>query len=94
MNTGTINIGNRQKGRVRATSILDCDPEEFAIKEAVVRMLGPEFQDQIRNTENPHGGGNVSRRVIKILTEIPLGQLHQKRFYDLPIPFRQEGLGF
>jgi GDP/UDP-N,N'-diacetylbacillosamine 2-epimerase (hydrolysing) len=90
LKTGTVNIGDRQKGRVRASSILDCEPEVNAIKNAVSRLTDQDFQDAIRNTDNPHGGGKVSRRIMKILTEIPLDHLHQKRFYDLPMPFGPE----
>jgi GDP/UDP-N,N'-diacetylbacillosamine 2-epimerase (hydrolysing) len=54
--TGTINIGRRQEGRVRASSIIDCDPDLESICNAFERLFSPEFQSLVQHTRNPHDG--------------------------------------
>lgn len=80
----TINIGDRQRGRLRATSVIDCEPERQAIEEAVFHLFSDEFQRQLPATKNPYGDGGASEVIVKTLEEQPLDNLLKKRFYDLP----------
>lgn len=83
LKTGTVNIGNRQKGRIRASSVFDCEPEVDAIKKTVCLLMTQDIQNKIRHTTNPHGGGKVSQRITEILSDVSLNNLHQKQFHDL-----------
>jgi len=81
---GTVNIGDRQKGRLKAKSVIDCNPTKPEILEALARMYCSEFQKQLLSIENPYGNGGASEAIIKILAEYPLENILKKQFYDLP----------
>jgi GDP/UDP-N,N'-diacetylbacillosamine 2-epimerase (hydrolysing) len=80
---GTINIGNRQRGRLRATSVIDCEPDRNSIAAALWTLFSEEFQSQLPATENPYGDGGASEAVVRLLEQQPLENLLKKRFYDI-----------
>ena len=80
---GTVNIGDRQKGRMRAASVLDCDVDAETILNAIAELLDPQFRSQLLNTVNPHGDGNVAKTVVSILETVKLDGLTKKQFFDL-----------
>lgn len=61
---GTINIGDRQKGRIRAGSIIDCKAEQDDIKNAFNKLHIPEFQKLIEYIQNPYGDGSTTKKII------------------------------
>lgn len=79
---GTINIGDRQKGRLRATSVIDCEPEYEKIHAAFLRLFSLEFKKQLLICNNPYGKGGASKAVIKIIETMPFENLLKKSFYD------------
>ena len=80
----TINIGNRQKGRLQANSILNCDAEEDAISRAIDTLQSADFLNNMKTVCNPYGDGNVSRRILDcIKQELEKGIDLKKEFYDL-----------
>ena len=81
---GTVNIGDRQKGRLQATSIIDCEPYKQAILCALERVYSPTFQQALKLTSNPYGSGGASENVAKILADYPLDNILKKQFYNLP----------
>lgn len=83
----TINIGERQKGREQADSIINCKPEKKEILEAVKKARNLEFRDFCKNVKNPNGDGKVSERIIKHIKEIYYsGQLStEKKFNDIDL---------
>lgn len=83
LQTGTINIGDRQQGRIRAESIIDCDPSKRSIKEALSILFSEEFQSTLESVENPHGGSDVSEQIIHVLCTYPLTHILKKTFYNL-----------
>jgi len=83
---GTINIGDRQRGRLKADSVIDCAPERRAIAAAIDRLYSPEFQAQLAQAVNPYGDGGASEKIVEILRRHPLDQLLKKSFYALPGP--------
>ena len=83
LKTGTINIGDRQKGRVRAKSVIDCGSNLEDISIALQTLFSEGFQKQLDSCINPHGSGNVSSRITDILREASLKDLSKKRFHDL-----------
>jgi len=80
---GTINIGDRQKGRLRAQSVIDCLPERSDILSALERLYSEPFQRTLPQTCNPYGEGEASRNILQIIRKVPLKELLKKRFYDL-----------
>jgi len=79
---GTINIGNRQKGRIRAQSVIDCEPNYEQIKDAFKILYSEEFQKKLKAAENPYGNGEASTRIVKVLKNFDLREIG-KDFYDL-----------
>lgn len=79
----TINIGDRQKGRIKAKSIIDSSPASSAIVEAVNMGLSPEFRESIKCMENPYGHSNASAEIIDVLKTRPLHNILTKKFNDI-----------
>jgi UDP-hydrolysing UDP-N-acetyl-D-glucosamine 2-epimerase len=79
----TVNIGDRQGGRLRASSVIDCDAERGAITDALRRALNPAFREEVRRTISPYGDGDASRRILQLLKEAPLEDVLKKGFYDV-----------
>ena len=65
----TVNIGDRQKGRIRADSVIDCSPERAAIIKAMKKAGDAQFRQGLAEVANPYGNGNTSDRIIEILEE-------------------------
>jgi GDP/UDP-N,N'-diacetylbacillosamine 2-epimerase (hydrolysing) len=81
----TINIGDRQKGRIMAESIICCEPKKDDIVNAIERALTHEFRDISRHVTNPYGDGNTSSKMAGILHERLEGDKIKlkKEFYDV-----------
>jgi len=82
---GTINIGDRQRGRLKASSVIDCEPDQDSIRKALKQLYSPEFQTQLSAVENPYGNGGASEAVVRRLESQSLDNLLKKRFYDLSL---------
>jgi GDP/UDP-N,N'-diacetylbacillosamine 2-epimerase (hydrolysing) len=80
----TINIGDRQKGRIKAASVMDCLPFKDEILGAIRQVYAPESREKLRRVENPYGSGGVSKKIADVLRSTPLANLLKKRFNDLP----------
>lgn len=84
---GTVNIGERQEGRIKAKSIIDCKADYKEIKRAIEVILSKEFKDSIKNLKNPYepiDGEMTSKKIKDILLKFDFKNL-KKRFYDLKI---------
>ena len=79
----SINIGSRQKGRVRAESTLDVDVRKQQIIDAIETIYTSFFQTQLQTVINPYGQGNSSKKLVDIIKSIDLQQLKSKKFYDV-----------
>jgi GDP/UDP-N,N'-diacetylbacillosamine 2-epimerase (hydrolysing) len=82
---GAVNIGDRQRGRLKASSVIDCDPEKGAILRALETLYSPEFQSNLRHMRNPYGDGEASRRIVETISRFPLDGIVKKRFFDRPL---------
>ena len=79
----TINIGDRQKGRIKADSVIDCNPIKQDILESISKVYLKSFQNKLQMLENPYGNGGSSKRIVNILKESNLSDIVKKSFYDL-----------
>lgn len=81
----TVNIGDRQRGRLRAESIIDCAPDKEHIVSAINKALSAEFQSFCRTCRNPYEGENPSGDIVKILQRfIREGRIDlKKEFYNI-----------
>jgi len=80
----TVNIGDRQRGRIRAASVLDCAPTAGCIAEAIGRALSPAFRRMCKGVVNPYGNGDASRKAVSILEEQMETIDLKKEFYIPP----------
>ncbi len=80
---GTINIGDRQKGRIRTMSIIDCAPTKADIKNAFKKLYSKKFQRILKKVRNPYGDGNTARRIKNTLKNYNLRNILKKSFYDI-----------
>ena len=81
---GTVNIGDRQRGRIAGASVIQCDPVATQILQATQRALSTEFRLSIQSENNPYGEPGGSRRAVQILADASLTEIIKKRFHDLP----------
>lgn len=79
----TINIGDRQKGRIKAASVIDCLPIQSEIIKSINTGLSDEFKKILAKVENPYGLGGASRRIVDTLKKIDLKGILKKEFYNL-----------
>jgi GDP/UDP-N,N'-diacetylbacillosamine 2-epimerase (hydrolysing) len=79
---GTINIGDRQRGRLKAASVIDCAPEREQISAAIRQLYAPDFCALLKQVVNPYGDGGASRRIVETIRTCSLDGLLKKTFYD------------
>ncbi|MCK5293194.1 MAG: UDP-N-acetylglucosamine 2-epimerase, partial [Arcobacteraceae bacterium] len=79
---GTINIGDRQKGRIMANSVIDCNSDIKSIKDAFKKLYSKEFNKILLDVKNPYGDGGASKKTKDIIKKISLTDILKKSFYD------------
>ena len=79
----SINIGERQSGRIKAKSVIDCRPKSKDIIKAINFSLNPSNKKKIKNVVNPYGTGGASKKIIKILKRKNFDNLILKEFFDI-----------
>ena len=82
-NIPTINIGNRQKGRILANSIINCSLNSNEIKKSIILAFSEKFNRSIINTKNPYGEGGASKKIISIIESLNLSEHGIKLFNNL-----------
>jgi GDP/UDP-N,N'-diacetylbacillosamine 2-epimerase (hydrolysing) len=80
---GTVNIGDRQLGRLQATSVINCEPTRASIQSALQRLYSVDFQETLSRVVNPYGQGGASAKVVDCLKRCTLNGLVKKTFHDL-----------
>jgi GDP/UDP-N,N'-diacetylbacillosamine 2-epimerase (hydrolysing) len=83
VHTPTINIGNRQKGRIQASSVLNSDVNSDEIYILLMQVQSQKFKDTLKDITNPYGNGNASSQIEAVLSKINLSSLLIKKFYDI-----------
>jgi len=79
---GTINVGDRQRGRIKAGSVIDCTPDIDSLREALGRLYSETFRDYLKTVSNPYGDGGAAEKVLEVLRTYPLPGIVKKRFND------------
>jgi GDP/UDP-N,N'-diacetylbacillosamine 2-epimerase (hydrolysing) len=80
---GTINIGDRQKGRLISSSVINSEPIEVHISAAIKKLYSKDFQVTLKSAINPYGDGDASNRILDILRCDSLDLNVKKKFHDL-----------
>ncbi len=79
----TVNIGDRQKGRGRADSVIDTEPDCESIAASIKKAVSSEFQDFCKSVKNVYGDGETTLQIMDILKNRPIPQNLKKHFFDL-----------
>ena len=78
----TVNIGSRQDGRLKASSVIDCNPNFLDISKSIKVVLDDKFQKSLKNTINPYWSGGASKKIKETLKSYDLKNILIKKFYD------------
>jgi GDP/UDP-N,N'-diacetylbacillosamine 2-epimerase (hydrolysing) len=79
----TVNIGDRQKGRLRAGSIIDCPPDCVSIVFSIQKALNSRFRAGLENMKHPCERAETARAIVNVLETVRLDGLLKKSFYDV-----------
>ena len=79
----TINIGDRQLGRLQADSIINCKPLKKDILNAIEKLYSTSFQTLLDRVTNPYSGTGVNEKIVEVLGAISLDGIIKKAFHDL-----------
>lgn len=80
----TINIGDRQKGRIQAESVINCLADKESIIKSINKGLSEEFNNKIRDIENPYGEGDSSQKIMDVIKKYLFSDKKEnKKFYDI-----------
>ena len=83
LKTPTVNIGNRQAGRLLASSVVNCAATYKEISHAIRKIVSGPFQHQVQTSLNPNGSSGAANLIFEKLMEVNLTNVQQKEFYDL-----------
>lgn len=81
---GTVNIGERQTGRLKADSVIDCGPTREKISHALHVLYSETFRKRLLSVVNPYGNGGAARRIASILVCSVPSNLLKKKFHNYP----------
>ena len=81
----TVNLGDRQRGRLKAPSVIDCAEKERDIVNEIQKALSPEFQHFLSDVVSPYGQGDTSFKIKECLKTVSLEDILMKKFYDIKI---------
>ena len=86
-----VNVGNRQRGRIRPGNVIDVECRREAILDGICTATSTQFRDSLRGLANPCGDGHAAERIVERLKTVCLDdRLLVKRFYDMPAPMPSE----
>lgn len=83
LKTATVNIGERQHGRIQATSVINCPAKSNAILKAIKYALSNEFKYKVKQATNPYEKPDTANEIIRVLKTAPIST--SKKFYDLAL---------
>jgi UDP-hydrolysing UDP-N-acetyl-D-glucosamine 2-epimerase len=81
----TLNIGNRQKGRLSGNTVINCGETKPSIANAMELIVDPDFRDRCRSAVSPYGQGGSSKKIVSKLLSCSLDNIVEKVFYDLGV---------
>lgn len=79
----TLNIGDRQKGRMAADSVWNCKTDRISILKGLDMVMSPAFKREAAKTHNPYDKEGTAQAIFDVISTYPLEQLKQKQFYDI-----------
>lgn len=80
---GTVNMGDRQRGRMMADSVISCGSDAASIKTALKKLYSDDFSKRLKRVKNPYGNGGAAVKIRRILEDFPFDNILKKKFYDI-----------
>lgn len=80
----TLDIGDRQKGRIAADSVYHCSPDAESIKAGLSYIFSDEFQEVVKESKNPYEKPDIVKSIFDVISTYPLEGIIKKPFYNLP----------
>ncbi|UCD38374.1 MAG: UDP-N-acetylglucosamine 2-epimerase (hydrolyzing) [Fidelibacterota bacterium] len=78
-----VNIGSRQRGRVRGANVIDADYKTGSIMKAIQKATSADFRSTLKDMENPYGTGHATQSIVDVLRTVKLDHgLILKPFQD------------
>lgn len=85
----TVNIGDRQKGRIQASTTINCTADKRDIIQAIQKGLSEEYNNESHAAESPYGNGQVSDKIINMIkAHFKKGIDLKKQFYDINFNYK------
>ncbi len=81
----TVNLGERQRGRLMADSVINCEENTQSIIQAIQIALSSSFKEKLNTIVSPYGVGNASQQIKSRLKQVDLKPLVKKQFYTIPL---------
>lgn len=79
----TLNIGDRQKGRIAVGSVYNCAPDFESVLAGLDKVMTSEIRKKAKGVKNPYDKEGTTENIFKVISSYPLEQLNQKHFYDI-----------
>lgn len=79
----TINIGTRQNGRIKPTSVIDCECQHNEIEKCLTTVCDPAFRNQLNQISNPYEGNRPSHEIVQIIKKFDSDKIIFKSFFDI-----------
>ncbi len=79
----TVNIGDRQKGRIKAKNIINCVPDKNIIVKSIKKAVSSDFLNSINKIESPYEQGKTASKIKNTIKEFNLNKILKKEFYDV-----------
>lgn len=81
----TVNIGNRQRGRLQTDSVINCGSDTDSVVSAIQMALNNKFVEQCKRVVNVYGQGNAATRIAGRIYDVVINQdiNLMKKFYDI-----------
>src|SRR3989344_3026961 len=67
-----VNVGNRQRGRMQSTNVINTPHSSAEIKKAIRKAISPAFKKVVASCSNPYGDGRSAKRTVDILPAVPI----------------------
>ncbi|MEN5194401.1 UDP-N-acetylglucosamine 2-epimerase [Sphingobacterium faecium] len=83
LGTATINIGDRQKGRTQANSVVNCKVDLEEILESFQKITDSTFKKSLKRLQNPYGQGGTSDKILQALSQVDFIDLKIKKFHNI-----------
>jgi len=81
----TVNIGDRQKGRVQARSVINCSPTRDEIVKSIQQAISDDFSRSIQDMTNPYEKMGTAKKIQEIIKGADLKNISKKSFYDIVV---------